>query len=227
MESMSNRGLTLKARIVQRVVAQFGHPSGFWGQIVGWIMASRSSNRRRNAWAVSLLNVQPRDRVLEIGFGPGIAIREMSQIAVEGYVCGLDHSARMLRQASWRNAAAIRAGRVDLRLSSVESLPALCAPFDKILAVNTVLFWNQAEKSLRELRHLLRPGGRIAIAHQPRGPTATDAAAAAKGSELAEILARAGFSDVRTEMLRLRPAVICAIGINPPEGQILKSRIQC
>jgi hypothetical protein len=77
----------LKARIVERVVAQFGHPSGFWGQIVGWIMASRSSNRRRNGWAVSLLNVQPRDRVLEIGFGPGIAIRKMSQIAVEGYVC--------------------------------------------------------------------------------------------------------------------------------------------
>ena len=111
MESMSNRGLMLKARIVERVVAQFGHPSGFWGQIVGWIMALRSSNRRRNAWAVSLLNVQPRDRVLEIGFGPGIAIRKMSQIAVEGYVCGLDHSARILRQASWRNAAAIRAGR--------------------------------------------------------------------------------------------------------------------
>jgi SAM-dependent methyltransferase len=218
MESMSNRGLMLKAQIVERVVAQFGHPSGFWGQIVGWIMASRSSNRRRNAWAVSLLNVQPRDRVLEIGSGPGIAIREMSQIAVEGYVCGLDHSARMLRQASWRNAAAIRAGRVDLRLGSVESLPALGAPFDKILAVNTVLFWNQPEKSLRELRHLLRPGGRIAIAHQPRGPTATDAAAAAKGSELAAILARAGFSDVRTEMLRLRPAVICAIGINPAEA---------
>ena len=151
----------------------------------------------------------------------------MSQIAVEGYVCGLDHSARMLRQASWRNAAAIRAGRVYLRLGSVDSLPALGAPFDKILAVNTVLFWNQPEKNLRELRHLLRPNGRIAIAHQPRGPTATDAAADAKGSELAAILTSAGFSDVRTEMLRLTPAVICAIGINRAEGQISKSCIQC
>ena len=116
---------------------------------------------------------------------------------------------------------------VDLRLGSVENLPALGTPFDKILAVNTVLFWNLPEKNLRELRHLLRPGGRIAIAHQPRGPTATDAAAAAKGSEFAAILTSAGFSDVRTEMLRLRPAVICTIGINRAEGQILKSCIQC
>jgi hypothetical protein len=58
------------------VRAQFGLPHGFWGPLVGWIMAVRSSNRRRIVWAVSLLDVQRRDRVLEIGFGPGIAIEK-------------------------------------------------------------------------------------------------------------------------------------------------------
>jgi protein-L-isoaspartate O-methyltransferase len=38
----------------------------------------------------SLLDVQPDDRVLEIGFGPGLAIRELSRVAHEGYICGLD-----------------------------------------------------------------------------------------------------------------------------------------
>jgi hypothetical protein len=33
-------------------------------------MAHRSSNRRRNAWAVSLLEVWPTDRVLETGRPP-------------------------------------------------------------------------------------------------------------------------------------------------------------
>lgn len=211
--------MKLAERLIVPVHAQFGCPSGFWGSVVGWIMASRSSNRRRNAWAVSLLDVQRRDRVMEIGFGPGIAIREMSRIAVEGHVCGLDHSARMLHQASRRNAAAILAGRVDLRLSSVESLPVFDAPFDKILAVNTTMFWDRPVRTLEELRHLLRAGGRIAVAHQPRGPGATDAKAAAKGEEIAAMLARAGFSGVRTETMALRPAVVCAVGVNPPEGQ--------
>ncbi len=209
--------MKLAEPFIARVVAQFRHPSGFWGSMVGWIMALRSSNRRRNAWAISLLEVQRGDRILEIGFGPGIAIREMSRIAVEGYVCGLDHSARMLHQATRRNAAAIRDGRIDLRLGSVESLPAFEVPFDKILAVNTVMFWKDPDKSLEALRHLLRSGGRIAVVHQPRGPGVTDATAAAKGEQMAAKLARAGFSDVRTETLGLKPAVVCAIGINRAE----------
>jgi ubiquinone/menaquinone biosynthesis C-methylase UbiE len=211
--------MKLEKRLIAHVHAQFGRPSGFWGPIVGWIMAVRSSNRRRNVWAVSLLDVQRGDRILEIGFGPGIAIREISRIALEGYVCGLDHSVRMLRQARRRNAAAIRDGRVDLRLGSVESLPAFDAPFDKILAVNTVMFWNDPEKSLEELRHLLRSGGRIAVVHQPRGPGVTDATATASGLKIAGQLARAGFSDVRTQTLQLKPAVVCVIGINPPAAR--------
>src|SRR3712207_9494787 len=62
-------------------------------------MAHRTSNRRRNVWAVSLLGVRPEDRVLEIGFGPGIAIRELGRLARKGYVCGIDHSELMLRRA--------------------------------------------------------------------------------------------------------------------------------
>jgi spermidine synthase len=53
-------------------------------------MAHRSSNRKRNAWAVSLLYVRRDDRVLEIGFGPGRAIRELSRVACAAYVCGID-----------------------------------------------------------------------------------------------------------------------------------------
>jgi SAM-dependent methyltransferase len=92
--------VNLTRTLMRRVYAQFGRPVGFSGRVVGWIMASRPSNRRRNAWTVSLLDVQRHDRVLEIGFGPGIAIRESSRLAIEGYVCGLDHSEEMLRQAA-------------------------------------------------------------------------------------------------------------------------------
>ena len=78
-------------RVVAAVRAQFGRPTGVWGRAAGLLMAHRSSNRRRNVWAVSLLDVRPGDRVLEIGFGPGLAIRELSRLAAEGCVCGIDH----------------------------------------------------------------------------------------------------------------------------------------
>jgi SAM-dependent methyltransferase len=206
--------MKLRQRVKAAVFAQFGRPTGFWGRGAGLLMAHRSSNRRRNAWAVSLLDVRPDDRVLEIGFGPGLAIRQLSRIAPEGYVCGIDHSELMLRHARRRNADGIRRGVVDLRLASVDALPAFDAPFDKILAVNAVLFWTEPEARFEDLRHLLRPGGLIAVAHQPRGPGATDQTSAARGQEIAAALNRAGFSAVRLETLRLKPAVVCALGVN-------------
>jgi SAM-dependent methyltransferase len=198
--------------VVGRVRAQFRRPRGPAGRIAGWIMAHRSSNRRRNVWAVSLLDVQRDDRVLEVGFGPGIAIAELSRIATEGCVCGVDHSELMLRQAAKRNAEGIRRGRVDLRLGSIENPPAFEEPFDKILAVNALPLWDRAVERLEELQRLLRAGGRIAIAFQPRGPGATDEAAAATGQAIAAALGEAGFYEVRLETLRLRPAVLCALG---------------
>jgi len=205
-------------RVEAAVRGQFGRPAGVWGRGAGLLMAHRSSNRRRNAWAVSLLDVQPDDRVLEIGFGPGLAISELSRLATRGYVCGIDHSELMLRRAKRLNADGLRRGVVDLRLGSVEDLPALDEPFDKILAVNAMMFWQEPVARLEKLRRLLRSGGLIAVAHQPRGPGASDEAAAAKGREIESALAQAGFSELRLETLALKPAVVCALGENPGDA---------
>jgi hypothetical protein len=56
-----------------RIHSQFGHPAGVLGGLAGVVMASRGSNRQRNAWTVRQLDIQPTDRVLEIGFGPRLA----------------------------------------------------------------------------------------------------------------------------------------------------------
>ena len=206
--------MELRQKVTAAARAQFGRPTGLWGRAAGLLMAHRPSNRRRNAWAVSLLDVRRDDRVLELGFGPGLAIRELSRIAAEGYVCGIDHSELMLRWARRRNADGLRRGVVDLRLGSVDELPAFDALFDKILAVNAMMFWREPVARLAEFRRLLRPGGLIAVAHQPRGPGATDETSAAKGREIAVALIRAGFTEVRLETMRLKPAVVCALGVN-------------
>jgi SAM-dependent methyltransferase len=210
----------LRQQLIARVRAQFGRPTGFPGRIAGWVMGYRSSNRRRNAWAVALLEVERDDRVLEIGFGPGIAIRELARLAPDGHVCGLDHSEVMVRQAARRNADGVRRGRVELRLGSVERVPAFEVPFDKILAVNALQFWDQPVEPLRELRRVLRSGGRIAIAFQPRGPGASDHAARTRGQQIATALRDAGFSHVRLQTLKLKPAVVCALAVNPSDGDV-------
>lgn len=114
-------------------------------------MALRPSNRKRNAWAVSLMDVQPSDRILEIGFGPGIAIREIARRATRGQVVGIDRSAVMRAQAARRNASAIRAGRVSLIIASIDDPPTFEHRFDKVLAVNNMVMSSEPALRLKEL----------------------------------------------------------------------------
>jgi ubiquinone/menaquinone biosynthesis C-methylase UbiE len=160
-------------------------------------MTLRPSNRKRNRWAVALLEVQPRDCVLEIGFGPGLAIRELARRATDGIVCGIDHSEVMVRQATARNRAAVKRGRVELRLASAVELEQFSDTFDKMLSVNNFGMWPDQEARLKELRRAMRRGGRVAIVSQPRGPGATAATTDRVGLEMAERLQGAGFVNVR------------------------------
>jgi ubiquinone/menaquinone biosynthesis C-methylase UbiE len=198
------------------MVGQFGRPRGLAGRAAGWLMAHRSSNRQRNRWVVSLLDVQPTDRILEIGFGPGIAIAELGRrVGDSGHVYGIDHSMVMLRQATRHNAAAIGTGRITLTRATVDQLPPdLAGPFDAILAVNSLGFWPEPTERLAELRTRLRPGGRIAIASQPRCPGATRSTSISAAQEIENLLRSAGFTQTRTEILDLDPPVACVLAVN-------------
>jgi SAM-dependent methyltransferase len=175
-------------------------------------MALRPSNRKRNVWAVSLLDVQSSDRVLEIGFGPGIAVREIARRATRGQVFGIDRSAVMRAQAARRNAAAIRAGRVSLTVASIDDPPAFDRRFDKILAVNNMGMWSEPALRLKEVAGLLRGGGLIAIVSQPRCPGATADTTTAAAIQIVGLLEAAGFAAIRVETLALKPPVACVIG---------------
>src|SRR5215510_14033112 len=97
-----------KQTLALAIRSQFMQPCGFAGWLVGWEMALRPSNRKRNVWADRLLGVEASDRVLEIGLGLRIAIQDLSRRATRGFVCGVDPSAVIFRQATRRNADAIR-----------------------------------------------------------------------------------------------------------------------
>ena len=194
------------------VVKQFGKPTGMLGALAGLIMSRRQSNRQRNDWALGLLDIRPADRVLELGFGPGLGIRGAAERAPLGEVFGVDHSAVMLKQASKRNAAEIAAGRVKLHLASVDAFPDFPAGFDKIFGVNVHTFWNDAAAVIAELLELLRPGGTLALTFQPRNPGATDADTAQAADKLTDLFARCGFEQVRAEVLELTPSAVCVLG---------------
>jgi len=188
---------------------QFHRPTGILGHLVGWIMST--SNRERNQKTIELLELVPTDRVLEIGYGPGLAIASAAPRISAGVIVGIDHSTVMFAQARRRNAAAIRAGRVDLRLGGLELLPTLGPPFDKAFAVNAFGTQDEADRGVSAIKGVLRPGGLVAVTvSHGHGPSPVDPGADA----MRAALERASFSDVRSVRLGVgAEASVCVLGI--------------
>jgi ubiquinone/menaquinone biosynthesis C-methylase UbiE len=145
----------------QLIQQQAGNPSGLIGRLFGWTM--NLFNRAANRWAIELLNLQPTDRLLEVGFGTGQALEYATTKITQGFIVGLDHSETMLAIATQRNATAIAAKRVQLHLGEVEALPFPDASFDKAYAINCIYFWEPPQRGFAELRRVLKPGGALAI----------------------------------------------------------------
>jgi ubiquinone/menaquinone biosynthesis C-methylase UbiE len=199
----------------EKIAEQFGKPSGFLGNIAGFIMATRSSNIERNKWGISLLNIQPSNHVLEIGFGPGVAIQKMCNLVTDGIIYGIDHSELMVKKASDRNKNAISSGKVKLILTSVAELPSFDHPIDKVIDINTFQFWKDPVNSLQEIKRMMKPKGIIAIVHQPRKPGATDQDSTDAGDKISKYLEKAQFKNIRIEKKLMKPvSTVCVLGTN-------------
>jgi ubiquinone/menaquinone biosynthesis C-methylase UbiE len=169
-------------------------------------------NRARSEWVLSLLDVGETDRVLEVGFGSGRDLERVHRLASEGLAAGIDHSTEMVRMARRRSMAAILAGRSDIREASADCIPFSPETFTKVFAINSVQFWPDRRAAFDEISRVLRPGGLVAIALQPRGAS-THELAMENGRSLVAELTEAGFDYVRLETAELgKTTTVCALG---------------
>lgn len=199
--------------VKQSIFRQFKQPSGILGRLAGHIMANRPSNIQRNRWMLDLLQLKDTDRVLEIGFGPGLAIEGALERITCGQVIGIDHSDVMLKQASRRNAAAISEGRAMLMLADVSELPEASMPFDRIYSANVVQFWDDPIKVFRKLHRMLAPAGSMATLYMPRFKGATSQDSYAYGEKIQRWLEQANFGSIRVEVKEFdHLAAVCVMG---------------
>jgi len=124
-------------------------------------MTAGLDRRWRNATAHAV--VLPGDRVLDACCGTGdLAIAAQR---AGGYVTGLDFSERMLERARTKS------GQIEWIRGDALALPFADDSFDVATVGFGVRNLEDLESGLRELRRVLRPGGRIGILEltRPRG----------------------------------------------------------
>jgi ubiquinone/menaquinone biosynthesis C-methylase UbiE len=160
------------------------------------------TNAAINVFAVQQLDLRPTDRVLEIGFGGGVTLPSLLKASL--FVAGVDRSPDVVSRATARFAKAVRAGRADFRVGTVEALPFEARSFDKVCTVNTVYFWSSLQQGFAEIRRVLTPSGRVVIGFLPkermdRMEMPTDIFTTRSPDSITAALGETGFTDVRCE----------------------------
>jgi len=107
---------------------------------------------------LALMDLQPADRVLDLGCGTGWASRRLARAVAE--VVGLDVADEMLRRAEQASS-----GFANIRYvwGSAEKIPAPDGHFTKILSVESFYYYADQDTALRELLRVLAPGGKLFI----------------------------------------------------------------
>ena len=123
----------------------------------------------RIAAAVRALPLRPGMRVLEVGCGPGVALRLVAARIEGGQVLGIDRSATAIAQAERGCATEMAAGRVRLRWTAIEDfvLAPDEAPYDLAFGLRVGALDGRhpaaGEAALARLAAALRPDGRLFV----------------------------------------------------------------
>ena len=118
---------------------------------------------------VDELDIQPGDRVLEVGCGHGVAAGFVSEQLEGGRLTAVDRSAKMIEAARHRNAEHVATGRAEFIVAELEHLDLGERRFDKVFAVRVGLFHREPERARALVEPWLAPGGTVTSVFDPPG----------------------------------------------------------
>ena len=126
----------------------------------------------RLVWAVDTLAVSPRDDVLEVGCGHGVAVSLVCAKLDGGHITAIDRSSKMIALATKRNAACIAAGTASFVRVSLHAAEFGTARFDKIFGIRIGLFVRaNPARELEVITRYLAPHGSFYLVYDPVVPT--------------------------------------------------------
>jgi ubiquinone/menaquinone biosynthesis C-methylase UbiE len=144
--------------------AHFPGVAGLSGLLAALSMIGRGSDARL---VEQLSALGPDDTVLDIGCGPGTAVRRAARLGAT--VTGVDPAPVMLRVARLLTRST---GQVRYVIGAAEALPVPDGSMSVVWAVASVHHWADLDAGLREARRVLTAGGRLVAVERRTQPGA-------------------------------------------------------
>lgn len=166
-----------------------------WSPLKVWFYTLFHRHPKSNIAIVDYAGVGPGDRLLDIGCGPGAALRQAVKSGATA--AGVDPSPSMVERASKRVPDA------DVRVGSAEEIPFDDDVFTVAINVASFHHWADREAGLTEIRRVLSPGGRLHIMEGKIGDGKDGHGLGASDTTvLMEKLGELGYTHARTDTVR-------------------------
>lgn len=116
------------------------------------------------ALLISMANIQPSQKVLDVGTGSGIVAMEVARHLTDaGFVMGIDLSEGMLATAEAK-AKQLQLHNIEFQRMDAEALKYTDNSFDAVVSLYALRHFPHPQTALKEMHRILRSGGKIAIA---------------------------------------------------------------
>ncbi|WP_439027763.1 methyltransferase domain-containing protein [Haloarchaeobius sp. DT45] len=161
-------------------------------------------NEEMRTDAIGMLDIDPDDRVLDVGCGTGFATEGLLGHENVDEVWALDQSPHQLQKAYAKFG---KRGPVHFHMGDAERLPFATDSFDVIWSSGSIEYWPNPVRALREFRRVVKPGGQVLVVG-PNYPKTTvmqkvaDAIMLFYDEEEADrMFQQAGFEDIQHRLM--------------------------
>lgn len=142
------------------------HARGFIGSMIAKWMAFATA--RANDKALSLLDIQDGDKVLDFGTGHGRTLGRICERHPNCLAVGLDSSPIMIREAAKRNKARIENGKIEIYQTNGPKTQFPDGYFDKAMMVHSSYFLHPLEEYFEEIKRVLKKEASFVVCFQRR-----------------------------------------------------------
>ena len=149
-------------------------------------------------WAFEVCPLKDGESVLDVGCGGGGNLVRILERCPKSRADGIDYSEESV--ACSRKAAKKYADRCSILCGDAMQLPYQDETYDRAVSFESIYFWPDPVRGLKEICRVLKQGGKVMIASEMTDPYTAE--------QLAAFLEEAGFSDVKVHKTR---KVWCAV----------------
>jgi ubiquinone/menaquinone biosynthesis C-methylase UbiE len=206
--------------VLPYLLNQVRKPTKWTGRFFAWLM--NVSHSSLTDWGLQHVTIAKGCTILDVGCGGGRTVAKLAALAPAGVIYGVDYAAGSVATSVSKNAALIKAGRVEIEQAAVSRLPFPDDKFDLVTAIETQYYWPDLAADMREILRVLKPGGRLIVIAESYRNGKFDKmqqpvmkllrAARLSMVEQRELFSTAGYKDVQT-FEEPEKGWMCAIGI--------------